>query len=60
MKKKIWIVGLVIIFGGSLINGLLIRNEIGRLIREAACLTILVGIVILIIGLIRKLKKPPH
>ena len=52
-----WELGLIIILVGSLINGLLIRAEVGGLIRELMRLVIIFGIIVFILGIVRLFRK---
>lgn len=52
-----WELGLIVILIGSLINGLLIRADVGGLIRELMRLVIIFGIIIFVLGIGRRFRK---
>ena len=56
-KNKLWIIGLVVVLIGSLINGLLVQNEVGGFSREFMRFVILVGIGTFVFGIIKRSKK---
>lgn len=56
-SKNLWVIGLIVVLVGSLLNGILIRGGIGGVIRELMRLVILAGVFLLIFGLIRRSKK---
>jgi len=51
---RVWQWGLILVVGVGLVNGLLVSNNIGGVIRELMRLAILVGFGLLLYGLIRK------
>lgn len=55
-SKSFWLIGLVIVIVGSLINGQLIVHNIGGLLRELMRLAILSGIAVFIFGIIKAVK----
>jgi hypothetical protein len=57
MQKILLPLGLVFLIGGSFVNGLFVKYNIGGYTREGMRLIILSGILLKIIGLILKNKK---
>jgi hypothetical protein len=56
-SKSLWLIGLVLVLAASFLNGILISQNIGGLLRESARFVILIGIFILALGLILQFKK---
>lgn len=54
---KLWKIGLLTVIIGGLINAILIKNEIGGIIRELMRLFILSGIGLFIFGLLQLKKR---
>ena len=53
---KLWQIGFVVVLIGGLVNGALIHFGIGGIFRELARLSVLIGIVILIAGAVKRNK----
>ena len=56
-SKSLWLYGLILIVVASLVNGLLMSQGIGSIVRELARLSILIGVGLFIFGIIRNLRK---
>ena len=54
---KLWQIGLILFILAGLINTILINAAIGGLPRELARLSILVGLVLLTVGLVKRKKR---
>ena len=56
LRMKLWQIGLLVFIVGGLINTVLMNAGIGGLLRELARLSVLVGLVLLAVGLIKRKK----
>ncbi len=56
-KTQLWQVGLIIFILVGLINSVLIRAGIGGILRELVRLTVLAGLILFAIGLIKRSRK---
>ena len=54
---KLWQIGLLVVIITSVVNGFLVKYEVGGIIRELARLVILLGLGLLIYGLFKRAKK---
>ena len=57
---KLWKIGLLTFILGGLLNAVLIKNEIGGIVRELIRLIILTGVALFIGGIARKILCKTH
>ncbi len=56
-KPQLWQIGLIVFILGGLINSVLIRAGVGGILRELMRLSVLAGLVLFVIGLIKRSKR---
>ncbi len=56
-KSRLLIIGIVIAVLGSLTNGFFVVNNVGGILREFMRFTIIVGILLVLLGILKRSKK---